>query len=124
MATATGIGVTGMDIVAYLVKDAKRAVAFYRDVIGLPVSYEAEQGAEFELSDGTTFGVWQMLDGSWHPHAGVMFAVPDPHAAFEYLKKQGVKMHMTEVLETPACFMFACEDPDGNGFIIHKRKES
>ncbi|GAC1453083.1 MAG: hypothetical protein PVSMB8_12190 [Vulcanimicrobiaceae bacterium] len=121
--TGAGIGVTGMDLVGHTVADARRSIDFYRDVIGLPLSEENPQGAEFELADGTTFGVWQPPDQTWGPpHASIMFAVPDPHAAYENLKNHGVKMLMSEVMDGPNCSMFACEDPDGVQIIIHKRK--
>ena len=51
--------VTGMDLSGYMVKDAARAIAFYRDVLGLePVmTYPDNRGAEYEFADGTTFGL-------------------------------------------------------------------
>ena len=44
--------VTGMDVSGYMVKDAKRAMAFYRDVLGLEPSlvYPEDAGAEYELA--------------------------------------------------------------------------
>jgi catechol 2,3-dioxygenase-like lactoylglutathione lyase family enzyme len=39
------------------VKDAARAIGFYRDVLGLEIVYPNDAGAEDELSDGTTFGL-------------------------------------------------------------------
>src|ERR1700676_2321327 len=50
--------ITGMDLSGYMVKDAARAIAFYRDILGLePVKvYPDDLGAEYELADGTTFG--------------------------------------------------------------------
>src|SRR5450432_828693 len=43
--------------VAYSVKDVPRAVAFYRDVVGLkPGDMVSEHWAEFDIG-GTTFGV-------------------------------------------------------------------
>jgi len=43
-----------------MVKDAPRAITFYRDVFGLePVLlYPDDRGAEYELPDGSTFGLW------------------------------------------------------------------
>ena len=122
MATATGIQATGIDIHAYLVKDPKRATQFYKDTLGLKPSWEGEQGAEFELADGATFGVWKMSDGSWHPSAGVFFAVPDIKAAVEQLKAQGVKLLDSEPFESEVCHMIGVEDTEGNSFMIHQRK--
>src|SRR5215469_9061355 len=96
MAIATSIQVTGIDIHAYLVKDAKRAINFYRSTLGLIPSWESDQGAEFELADGSTFGVWKMSDGSWHSSAGVFFAVPDIHEAIAKLRAHGVKFQSEE----------------------------
>jgi predicted enzyme related to lactoylglutathione lyase len=121
MTTATGIKATGIDVCAYLVKDASRAVTFYKEMLGLTTSVEHEQGAEFELPDGTTFGVWRMRDGSWHPSAGVFFAVPDVKQATAVLRERGVKI-LEEPLETPVCFMAVVEDSEGNSFVLHQRK--
>lgn len=120
MSTATATQVKGIDIHTYLVKDAARAIAFYRDTLGLPPSVEMEQGAEFELADGSTFGVWKMQDGSWHPSAGVMFAVDDVHEATDYYRKRGVKV-LDGPIDTGACFMAVCEDSEGNSFLLHQR---
>ncbi len=121
MVTATGIKATGIDIHAYLVKDAKRAVDFYKNTLGLTPSWDGEQGAEFELADGSTFGVWKMSDGSWHPSAGVFFAVPDIKEAIKQLRSQGVKIS-DEPFESEVCHMVQVEDSEGNSFMLHQRK--
>jgi predicted enzyme related to lactoylglutathione lyase len=122
MATATGIKATGIDIHAYLVKDPKRATKFYKDMLGLEPSWEGEQGAEFELGDGSTFGVWKMSDGSWHPSAGVFFAVPNLKEAVSELGKRGMKFTFDEPFESESCHMIQCEDSEGNSFMLHQRK--
>lgn len=121
MSVATAPKVTGIDVHTYLTKDPKRALTFYRDIIGLPVSIVMDQGAEFELGDGATFGIWCMHDGTWHPSAGVMFAVPDVAAAVEYFKSRGVKV-LEEPMDLEQCQMAACEDSEGNTFLLHHRK--
>jgi len=47
--------VTGLDLSGYMVKDAARAIGFYRDVLGLEPAfvYPENRGAEYELSDGS-----------------------------------------------------------------------
>jgi predicted enzyme related to lactoylglutathione lyase len=121
MSTATAVAIKGIDVHAYLVKDPARATAFYRDTLGLPASVEMPQGAEFELADGATFGIWQMQDGSWHPSAGVMFAVDDLHQAAEYYRQRGVKF-LDGPIDTGSCFMAVCEDTEGNTFLLHQRR--
>ncbi|MBV8205076.1 MAG: VOC family protein [Candidatus Eremiobacteraeota bacterium] len=123
MATATSIKITGIDIHCYLVKDPQRAIAFYRETLGLTPSWEEEQGAEFELADGTTFGVWKMSDGSWHPSAGVFFAVPDLKEAIAQLRARGVKFEHPEPFESNVCHMIGAEDSEGNTFMLHQRKQ-
>jgi catechol 2,3-dioxygenase-like lactoylglutathione lyase family enzyme len=57
---ATAVRIKGIDLSGYMVKDAARAIAFYRDVFGLEPSriYPDNRGAEYDLPDGTTFGLW------------------------------------------------------------------
>ena len=122
MAIATEVKVTGIDFVGYLVKDPKRAIEFYKSNLGLTPTWEQEQGAEFDLADGSTFGLWHMTDGTWHPSAGAFFAVPDLKAAVAELKRRGVKLPMGEGFEGPVCHMAAVEDSEGNIFMLHQRK--
>ena len=124
MAVASPSLITGIDIVAYLVQDPDRAVAFYRDALGLPVLREyGGNGAEFELADGTTFGVWKMDDGTFEPSQGVMFSVPDLKAAIPIYLERGVKLAGNgHIEESPVGFMAFGEDTEGNKFILHQRK--
>ena len=119
--TTTQPKITGMDTVAYLIKDVERARRFYGDTLGLPVQSEFPQGAEYELSDGTTFSIWKMQDGTWHPSAGIMFHVDDVNAAVEYYRANGVTIK-EDAFDTGGCLMAGCEDSEGNSFILHARK--
>ena len=126
MASATDVSlknglVTGVDIIAYLTKDPSRSIAFYRDVLGMTPTEVEDRGAEFELGDGTTFGVWQPddVEGSV-PGATVMFAVADIAAAVAEFRKRGAQI--SDPSETGVCFMAFGADPDGNPFIVHQRK--
>jgi predicted enzyme related to lactoylglutathione lyase len=126
MATTAPAGtmITGVDIFGPATTDAKRLVAFYRDVLGMKTtSGEEADGAEFELSDGTTFGVWQPRENPW---AGkgytALFAVGDINAAVEQFRANGATLG--DPFDTPVCFMAFGTDPDGNDFGIHQRKKS
>jgi len=112
--------INGIDTVAYLVKEPARAIAFWRDTMGLRVTWESEQGAEFELPDGAAFGLWKSDDGSWKPGNGVMFGVADAHAAATFFRERGVTVGT--VAEMPTCNMAFAEDSEGNHFILHQRK--
>jgi predicted enzyme related to lactoylglutathione lyase len=120
MSVTTSTAITGIDICGFLVSDAERALAFYRDKLGLVPTEIDEQarGAEFTLADGSTFGVWQTPEKN--VGGFVMLAVADIHAKIAELQAAGVAI--SPVDETPVCHMAFGQDPDGNGFIIHQRK--
>jgi catechol 2,3-dioxygenase-like lactoylglutathione lyase family enzyme len=124
MPVVNSTAIKGIDIVTYLAQDAERAKAFYRDILGLAVTTDyGPQGAEFELRDGATFGIWKMTDGSFRPGGGIMFAVDDLKAAVAEYKSRGVPFEDEgKIEETPACFMAFATDPEGNTFILHQRK--
>lgn len=86
------VTISGIDIHTYLVKEPARAIAFWRDVMGLRSTWESEQGAEFELPDGSSFGLWKMDDGEWSAGSGVMFAVADASAAAAYYRARGARV--------------------------------
>jgi len=118
--------ITGMDLSGYMVKDAARAISFYRDVLGLApvVVYPDNRGAEYELADGTTFGLWggggRVMP--FQPSNGILFAVDDLDAAVAAVKARGIPVLMEH--ETPVCFMAMINDTEGNIVTLHRRKAS
>jgi predicted enzyme related to lactoylglutathione lyase len=115
--------VTGLDLSAYMVKDAARAIEFYRDVLGLEPTkvYPENNGAEYEFSDGTTFGLWSgggMMP--FQPSNGNLFAVDDIDAAVAAVKSRGLQVVMEH--ETDVCFLAMIMDTEGNSVTLHKRK--
>jgi len=110
--------------VCYPVKDAAKAAAFYRDVVGLkPAKTLNDRWIEFDV-DGMTFAV-----ASGGEQIGVMpgsvlaaaFEVDDFDATIEALRTKGLKMD--EPFEAPTCRACFAYDPDGNRFALHKLKE-
>ncbi len=116
--------ITGIDLSGFMVKDAPRAIAFYRDVLGLEPAlvYSGDRGAEYELADGTTFGLWGGGEAvmPFQPSNGILFAVTDFDAAVAELEARGIPLLMR--FETPVCFMAAIADTEGNTIMLHKRK--
>ena len=113
--------IRGIDITAYLVQDAERAKKFYTDTLGLKMTQDyGDNGGEFTFPDGTTFGIWKMNDGSFHPSGGVMFNVDDINDAYNDFKSRGVQLE--EPFEAGPCYMCECKDTEGNSFILHQRK--
>ncbi|HEY1976315.1 MAG TPA: VOC family protein [Candidatus Baltobacteraceae bacterium] len=114
--------VTGMDIVGFRVGDPVKSIAFYRDVLGMVPTHVDEQGrgAEFTLSDGSTFGVVRMPETP--PGFGFLLAVDDINAAVTEYRSKGLEI--SDVNETPVCFMAFTQDLEGNRLIVHQRKAS
>jgi lactoylglutathione lyase len=119
--TQTPASINGVDLAAFLVGDAQRAIAFYRDVMGMTPTEIDEQGrgAEFTLADGQTFGVWHSEDG---PSSGgaMMLSVRDVNAAVSELRARGVEV--SDPQDEGACYMAFTSDPDGIALIVHQRK--
>lgn len=124
MASKTAAAITGIDLSGYMVKEAPRAIAFYRDVLGLePVMlYPDDRGAEYELPDGSTFGLWggggKVMP--FQPSNGILFAVADLDAAVAAVEAHGVNVIMRN--ETPVCRMAMINDTEGNIVTLHQRK--
>jgi predicted enzyme related to lactoylglutathione lyase len=119
------VAITGLDLSGYMVRDAGRAIAFYRDVLGLEPAtvYSDNRGAEYQLPDGTTFGLWG--GGGVMPFQasnGILFAVDDFDAALAALEARGIPL--VRQTETPVCFMATIADTEGNMVTLHKRKQT
>jgi catechol 2,3-dioxygenase-like lactoylglutathione lyase family enzyme len=114
--------VVGLDLAGVLVADPARSIAFYRDVLGMaPTGVDDEgRGAEFTLADGSTFAVWTGEMFGKKSGACPMLAVNDITAAVATFRERGLEL--SDVSESPVCWMSFGEDPDGNSFIIHQRK--
>ena len=121
---ATAVCIAGIDLSGYMVQDAARAIAFYRDVLGLEPArvYPENRGAEYDLPDGTTFGLWggggKVMP--FQPSNGILFAVDDLDGAVEAVKGRGIEILMQN--ETPNCRMAMFHDTEGNSVFLHKRK--
>lgn len=115
--------ITGVDIFGPATRDAARLIRFYRDVLGMTPTGTGDgaSGAEFELADGSTFGVYQpprpVADA---PGYSALFAVGDIGAAVALFRSRGAEL--SDPFETPVCFLALGKDPDGNEFGIHQRK--
>lgn len=107
--------------VAYAVRDVPKAVAFYRDVVGLEPGKAFNEGyVEFNVGSGA-FAV----DGDppgYEPGtcSGVNFEVDEIAAARQRLVDHGATV--TQVYEFPSCSVCFAKDPDGNGFALHQIK--
>ncbi|MGH7737193.1 MAG: VOC family protein [Candidatus Tyrphobacter sp.] len=109
--------------VAYSVRDVPKAIAFYRDVVGLrPGELFGEHWAEFDAGS-TTFGIGNGETLGFMPGKsnGVMFEVDDVAAGRERLLRGGAA-DVSELNEFPNCRSCFASDPEGNRFGLHERR--
>jgi len=112
----------GLAFIAYSVKDVPRAIAFYRDVVGLkPGEMFGDHWAEFDIGD-MTFGVGNgesigIIAGS---QASAAFEVEDIAAERERLKALDVPV--SDVFGSTSCSTCFVTDPEGNRFALHQLK--
>jgi catechol 2,3-dioxygenase-like lactoylglutathione lyase family enzyme len=114
------VRVEQVDFISIPTRDVERAVAWYRDVLGLPESDVSE--GEVETSNVTL--------SFWEPErenlpfvantAGFAVRVEDVAEARDELESNGVEF-IAETWDSGVCHFAACRDPDGNTVILHRR---
>lgn len=116
--------IKGIDLSGYMVTNAERAIAFYRDVLGLEPTrvYPEGRGAEYELPDGTVFGLWGGKGDvvPFQPSNGILFSVDDLSTSVNFLRERGITI--ANEIETPVCRMAMIHDTEGNMVTLHQRK--
>ena len=108
-----------VDFVSVPTRDTVRAVAFYREVLGLPESEFSE--SEVETSN-VTLSFWNPeADGEVFQAntAGVGLRVADVEAAVEEFRAAGGGVIGIE--DSGVCHMGFVTDLDGNVLILHRR---
>jgi len=108
-----------VDFVSVPTRDVERAVAWYRDALGLPVSEVAPREVE---APNVTLSFWNPeRDGEpFQPNAaGLALRVADVAAAVEEARAAGAEVIGVE--DTGVCHMGFVKDPDGNVLILHRR---
>ena len=113
------------------VHDLPRAVAFYRDVLGLPLQFEhAEFGYASFAPEGVRLGLARVDPGAPESaslvgrHTGVGLGVPDLVAAHDALNAKGVHFTMPPTKQPWGGFMAVFADPDGNLFYLDQLGEA
>jgi predicted enzyme related to lactoylglutathione lyase len=105
----------------YPVTDVPRAVAFYRDDLGLTqAGLDAPFWVEFDIAGGT-FGVGNFEQiGTPGSAQSLALEVADLPAFRDMLTKRGVEA--SEPHELTNCFISVVRDPDGNQVWLHQSK--
>jgi catechol 2,3-dioxygenase-like lactoylglutathione lyase family enzyme len=108
-----------VDFITVPTRDVPRAVAFYRDVFGLPLSAHTE--AEVETPN-VTLSFWNpeaQGEAFVNNPAGFALRVDDVEAAVDEVRQAGGEVMGT--VDTGVCHMGFVKDPDGNTVILHRR---
>ncbi len=109
-----------VDFVTVPTRDVERAVAWYREVLGLPVSEHT--GAEIETPN-VTLAFWnpETQGEEFKPNeAGFALRVADVEEARQELEAKGVEF-LGETYDSGVCLMGFLKDLDGNTVILHRR---
>jgi catechol 2,3-dioxygenase-like lactoylglutathione lyase family enzyme len=115
-----------VDDVFFNVADMEKAVAFYRDTLGLPVKYQSADWVELDAGN-VTIALRRFGSGpEGRPELGVgegatiVFQVDDIAAAKAELEGQGVKF-ISGVFDYGSVKLAAFEDLNGNVLQIYQR---
>jgi lactoylglutathione lyase len=118
---ATAVSVSNLGVVYLYVRDMERSIAFYRDLLGIPLAGD-EHWAETAFPGGTRFalhaaheGVGELSSGTVH----VDFEVEDADAAAEILREHGVAVG--EPLRDTWGTAVEVVDPDGYTISLFQR---
>ena len=114
-----GLGIEGIAQVAITVKDMDRAIAFYRDVLGLPFLFTAPPGLAFFQCDKTRIMLANdEASGGLSSCVLLYFRVPDVRATAATLATRGVPLdsepRIIAALAHDDVWLAFVKDPDGN----------
>jgi catechol 2,3-dioxygenase-like lactoylglutathione lyase family enzyme len=114
------VRVERVDFITIPTRDPARAIAWYRDVLGLPESDTSESELE---APNVTLSLWQP-EREGLPFvadtAGFAVRVADVVEARAELEAKGVEF-IGEIWDSGVCHFAACRDLDGNTVILHRR---
>jgi catechol 2,3-dioxygenase-like lactoylglutathione lyase family enzyme len=113
------VEVEQVDFISIPTRDVDRAVAFYRDVLGLPPSEYTDGEVE---TPNVTLSFWNPeADGEeFVPNVGgFALRVADVSAAVEEVRAVGAEVMGID--DTGVCHMGFVKDLDGNTLILHRR---
>jgi catechol 2,3-dioxygenase-like lactoylglutathione lyase family enzyme len=113
------VEVEQVDFITIPSRDVPRAIAFYRDVLGLPLSEHNDEEVE---TPNVTLAFWNPeADGEeFVPSVGgFALRVADVAAAVEEVRTAGAEV--IGIDDTGVCHMGFVKDLDGNTLILHRR---
>jgi len=120
MSTSTDVKLSKIGTLMLAVADLPRAVAFYRDVLGVPVRFATE---EFAFLDGGAVMLGLRRDAKLgtpgeNLRSEVVFEVEDVDAAYAALAARGVEFKHAVRQASGDRYVADFRDPDGNAISI------
>jgi catechol 2,3-dioxygenase-like lactoylglutathione lyase family enzyme len=122
-----GLGTIGQIHVS--VSDVDRAVAFYRDVLGMTFLFQVPgQPMAFFDCDGVRLYLGRPESPEFRSNPVLYFDVPDIDEAFVALGDRGVEFrdepHVVHRTDATELWMAAFTDPDGNNLVLMSERQS
>ena len=119
MTTSADFGLSQIGQIAVRVRDVDRAIAFYRDVLGMRFLFRAPPGLAFFDCGGVRLLLDKPEDAAFdHPASVIYYSVPEIRAAHATLLARGVAFirepHLIAKLGAVEVWMAFFRDPDDN----------
>lgn len=119
--TAT-VAITQIGQIAITVQDLARAVAFYRDVLGLNLLFQAPPGLAFFQCGEVRLMLSRPEGIAGQAMTVLYYKVPDIHQAYQALQAHAVNFmdepHLVAKLPDHELWMFFCHDSEGNTIAL------
>jgi methylmalonyl-CoA/ethylmalonyl-CoA epimerase len=117
------MGISRIGQIAMTVKDVERAVAFYRDTLGLRFLFKAPPGLAFFDCGGVRLMLSTAEAPDFdHPGSVIYYKVNDIAGSFESMKQQGVEFidqpHLIAKMEDHDLWMVFFRDTEGNTLAL------
>jgi methylmalonyl-CoA/ethylmalonyl-CoA epimerase len=117
-----GFGLAKVGQIAVMVKDLDRAVAFYRDVLGMRFLFQVPRMAFFDVGGlRLMLGLPESAEFD-HPASIIYYDVPDIRAAHHVLRERGVEFrtepHFVADLGDRELWLAFLKDADGNPLAL------
>jgi methylmalonyl-CoA/ethylmalonyl-CoA epimerase len=123
MSEAMGLPPSRIGQIAVPVRELERAVVFYRDVLGLPLLFQAPPGLAFFECGGVRLMLSRPEGDGTPTSAGLIYyLVGDLAAAHDTLAARGVAFldapHLVAKLPDHELWMAFCRDSEGNTLAL------
>jgi predicted enzyme related to lactoylglutathione lyase len=117
--TAPAFGLSAIGQIHVTVHDVERAVAFYRDTLGMQFLFQAPPAMAFFNCGGVRLMLGVPSDPQFdHPASTIYYKVANIEAAYETLKSRGAqfvsKPHLVARLPDHDLWLVELRDPEGN----------